>query len=146
MKSSDAQSETEPTYFDPEEIDMSEQQFAASLDIAGQMPQFEIDGPSVDSGQDEARARPVALAPSEAGSVAIHSAGAELEQQENGRGHREGVFENSGVTEAQTPADAKSDWRTLVSAKVSNYRERKPHKDRYPSLKLKFDPPPLMPR
>jgi uncharacterized RDD family membrane protein YckC len=138
MKSSDAQSETEPTYCDPEEIDMSEQQFAASLDKAGEKPQFEIDGPVAAHHPDDAGARPVASA--------AYSAGAELEEQEKGQDDREGVFESSGVIEAQTVADAESDWRTLVSAKVSNYRERKPHKDRYPSLKLKFDPPPLMPR
>src|SRR5436305_10094603 len=43
MNPSDVQSEIEPTYFDPEEIDMSEQQFAASLEISAAKPQFEID-------------------------------------------------------------------------------------------------------
>src|SRR6476661_2636809 len=43
MNPSDVQSDAEPTYFDPEEIDMSEQQFAASLEISVDKPRFEID-------------------------------------------------------------------------------------------------------
>ena len=44
------------------------------------------------------------------------------------------------VDSLQSP-DAQPDWRNLVSAKVNNYKARKPQKDRYPSLKLQFDPP-----
>src|SRR5689334_3593603 len=43
MNPSDVQSDSDPTYFDPEEFDMSEQQFAASLEISAERPQFEID-------------------------------------------------------------------------------------------------------
>ena len=43
MNPSDVQSETEPKYFDPEEVDMSEQQFAASLDATPAKPHFEIE-------------------------------------------------------------------------------------------------------
>src|SRR6478735_1183242 len=53
MNPSDVQSDTEPAYFDPEEIDMSEQQFAASLEISAEKPQFEID--DVDVGSEETR-------------------------------------------------------------------------------------------
>ena len=35
------------------------------------------------------------------------------------------------------------DWRGQVSAKVSNYRSRKPRIDRYPSLQLRFEGTPL---
>src|SRR5215831_2157393 len=43
MNPSDVQSESEPRYFDPEEADMSEQEFAASLEASPGKPQFEID-------------------------------------------------------------------------------------------------------
>jgi uncharacterized RDD family membrane protein YckC len=139
MNPSDVQSDTEPAYFDPEEIDMSEQQFAASLEIRGEKPQFEID--DVDLESEETRSvsvpRPVAIAESLA----------EAASSEEEACVRETAAQSVRVEKAPAridslqPPDAQPDWRNLVSAKVNNYKARKPQKDRYPSLKLQFDPP-----
>jgi len=129
MNPSDVQSETEPKYFDPEEVDMSEQQFAASLEATPAKPHFEI--------EEAASEAPVltqrpALQPTIDGpdpaqnEVQVHSAQPDAVDQHL----------------ANPPAPAvEPDWRSLVSAKVTSYKERKPHKERYPSLKLQFDPP-----
>ena len=49
-------------------------------------------------------------------------------------------------TPASVSADEVSppDWRDLVSAKVSSYKSRRPHPQRYPSLQLKFEQKPLL--
>jgi uncharacterized RDD family membrane protein YckC len=40
-----------------------------------------------------------------------------------------------------SPAPAEDpDWRGVVSAKVNSYRSRKPRRDRFPSLQLRFEP------
>ena len=125
MNSSDVQSETEPRYFDPEEVDMSEQQFAASLDATPAKPQFEIEEavsePSASAGIEPS---PVPHAVLNEGPVPGHEGPAPLEEMENISAHM-----------------PEPDWRSLVSAKVSSYKARKPHQERYPSLKLPFDPP-----
>jgi len=126
MNPSDVQSETEPRYFDPEEVDMSEQQFAASLDATPAKPQFEID---------EAVSDPAVPGPPRALETTPDVAGAEERAQSP---------EAASLRRGSEDACAQSsepDWRSLVSAKVSSYKARKPHKERYPSLKLPFDSP-----
>jgi uncharacterized RDD family membrane protein YckC len=138
MNPSDVQSDTEPAYFDPEEIDMSEQQFAASLEIRGEKPQFEID--DVDLESEETRSvsvpRPVAIAESLAEAASSEEACVRETAAQSVRVEKA----PARIDSLQTP-DAQPDWRNLVSAKVNNYKARKPQKDRYPSLKLQFDPP-----
>lgn len=125
MNPSDVQSETEPRYFDPEEVDMSEQQFAASLDATPAKPQFEIE---------EAVSELPVQGPPQALEPAPDVAGAEdLAQNPEAAILRQGS-EDAGHS-------SEPDWRSLVSAKVSSYKARKPHKERYPSLKLPFDSP-----
>jgi len=131
MNPSDVQSDAEPTYFDPEEIDMSEQQFAASLEIRANKPQFEID--EVEGQSEET---PTAI---------VEASGAEFLM--DGKLAREIVSQErhdaagSSLSAAPAAPEAQLDWRNLVSAKVNSYKARKPQKDRYPSLKLQFDPP-----
>ncbi len=128
MNRSDVQSETEPRYFDPEEVDMSEQQFAASLEATPAKPQFEIDeAASEPAAEPRPALEPNSVTPDVAicqGQVRSHNATTVLQDREN--------------THTQLP---EPDWRRLVSAKVNSYKARKPHKERYPSLKLQFDPP-----
>jgi len=106
---------------------MSEQQFAASLDATQAKPQFEIE----DAVLETASAAPPVLEP--------RSSTQEFD-----------VSEGPGQVTGQAPvtpegevlvAHPEPDWRSLVTAKVSSYKARRPHKDRYPSLKLQFDPP-----
>jgi uncharacterized RDD family membrane protein YckC len=132
MNPSDVQSDPELTYFDPEEIDMSEQQFAASLEISADKPQFELD---VVEGQCEG---PPQLSVSGNEAVKYLDAETPEEHVESGRG-ADGV--NAETANSVQPPEPQLDWRNLVSAKVNSYRARKPQKDRYPSLRLQFDPP-----
>jgi uncharacterized RDD family membrane protein YckC len=128
MNPSDVQSETEPQYFDPEEVDMSEQQFAASLDATPAKPQFEVE---------EAVSEPAPAAPTVVDPRPVKQAAEVSEEPDQ-------LTVAASAMEAELPvpaADPEPDWRSLVSAKVSNYKARKPHKERYPSLKLQFDPP-----
>lgn len=127
MNPSDVQSETDPRYFDPEEVDMSEQQFAASLDATPAKPQFEIE----EAVPETAMASPV-LEPSSA------TADVAVGEEQFPRHEAVTVCHEPENTPQQVP---EPDWRSLVSAKVTSYKARKPHKDRYPSLKLQFDPP-----
>ena len=133
MNPSDVQSDTEPTYFDPEEIDMSEQQFAASLEISADKLQFEIDEAE---GQSE-ETRQISVS-GENGAVEHLNAEAPEEHVESARGAEGAKAETSDPVQ---PPEPQLDWRNLVSAKVNSYKARKPQKDRYPSLKLQFDPP-----
>src|SRR5258708_8662222 len=138
MNPSDIQSESEPRYFDPEEVDMSEQQFAASLDISirEEKPQFVPDDVVAEGRGDDCQAmNSASAAPGEP------SIGSSIEKQR--------LLEVPEVSEAALPENAQqsahesdADWRDLVSAKVNSYKARKPRQERYPSLKLQFDAPP----
>ena len=109
---------------------MSEQQFAASLDATPAKPQFEIEEAVSEPAP---AARPAVLEPRSAPpDLAITERPAQVAEAP-------GIPE-PGAAPAQA-ADPEPDWRSLVSAKVSSYKARKPHKERYPSLKLQFDPP-----
>lgn len=134
MNPSDVQSETEPRYFDPDEVDMSEQQFAASLDASPARPRFEIE-------EAVPERAPVAPTPETSMPADVAFAGEPVQIAASAAPARdaEPVSIQAGLSEP--------DWRSLVSAKVTNYKARKPHKERYPSLKLQFDlPAPRMSR
>jgi uncharacterized RDD family membrane protein YckC len=114
-------------YFDPEMPDNSEQEFSASLEAPVERPRFVVD--AVDpaaavtgGGMAEIQGRAEEAFPAMAGTE--RPAGDE-------------PAEESG------PRDSPSDWRDVVSAKVSRYRSRKPRQDRYPSLQLQFEASPL---
>jgi uncharacterized RDD family membrane protein YckC len=130
MNPSDVQSETEPRYFDPEDVDMSEQQFAASLDATPAKPQFEIE----EVVSDPAPAAPPAVLEPRLATPDVALTGKPIQIEEAP------IIPEPGAALAEA-ADSEPDWRSLVSAKVNSYRAGKPHKDRYPSLKLQFDPP-----
>src|SRR5579871_3767537 len=114
MNSPETQSDSssQESYFDPEVMDTSEQEFSASLERSDQ-PSFIVDSPEnlpakVTENQDVER---MASRPSQT------------------QGHSE-IAGNEA---------AHSDWRDQVSAKVKHYKTLKPRKERYPSLQLQFD-------
>ena len=137
MNPSDVQSDNETRYFDPEEIDMSEQQFAASLAATPEKPQFAIDDPDPET----APSKPSVADASAAESLPVPSMGGSQAALDAPRAESGNLRIDS-----QEATDPEPDWRSLVSAKVSSYKARKPLPDRYPSLKLPFEPPPPMSR
>jgi uncharacterized RDD family membrane protein YckC len=118
MNSPETQSDSssQETYFDPEVMDTSEQEFSASLEMSGGVPVFVVDS------AENLVATPDAVENMEPRAPRPSTADAE---------HRD-----AAVTD-RTPH--KSDWRDQVSAKVKHYKTLKPRKERYPSLQLQFD-------
>src|SRR5512142_533739 len=119
MNPSDVQSETEPEYFDPEEIDMSEQQFAASLEKTAPLPQF-----VVDNAETETSAGPKAtlgcspvIADKVPDGLAPESAVADDRSQPALSGAKGPTTDDQADT--LRSADPEPDWRNLVSAKVN---------------------------
>jgi len=123
--------ELKPAYFDPDTPDISEQQFAASLEAEIEKPAF-----VVDQGRDS-----VAGAPGESScSESRSNSSGDSRPRLSGRVE----LDNSTVEQAQPnlPVDSITpDWRDQVSAKVNKYKSSKAPKVRYPSLQLQFDPP-----
>lgn len=109
-----------PTLIDPEAFDVSEQQFAASLEEKPVEPQerFVADD-----------AEPTASAAMAGDGAAEEAAGP------NGE-----TTEAVPVEPAVCPPPDPDSWRREVAAKVSHYRGRRPRAPRYPSLQLKFEP------
>ena len=141
MNPPDVQSDPEPEYFDPEEeVDMSEQQFLASLETA--RPEFVLDEAAVGCPAAEVLRQPAsrsneAIRPEER----QETMGSEsLPAASSGNGGSEVAEKDSKPIAAGATED---DWRSLVSAKVNKYKSRNPQADRYPSLKLPFEPVPL---
>ncbi len=127
------QFENEQRCFDPDEVDISEQQFAASLDasIGEEKPQFVLDdvtaeAPSMNSTPDMRVEPLIADSIERPSSVEAPEASAAASP------------ENSTLPDPAPDAD----WRDQVSAKVNHYKARKPRQERYPSLSLQFDAPP----
>jgi uncharacterized RDD family membrane protein YckC len=126
MNPPDTQPDSEPRYIDPEEVDMSEQQFQASLEVV--RPQFVVDEPlsACDPSLSIERTDGTCVAsPTDTPS--------EMPQAEAG--------EPGSRSEASE--DNEPDWRSLVSAKVNKYKSRRPQPQRYPSLSLQFEPTPI---
>jgi uncharacterized RDD family membrane protein YckC len=114
MNSPETQSDSssQESYFDPEVMDTSEQEFSASLERSDQ-PSFIVDSPDnlpakATENQDVER---MASRPSQ----------------------------TQGHSEIAGNEPTHSDWRDQVSAKVKHYKTLKPRKERYPSLQLQFD-------
>ena len=128
MNSSDSQSDSssETHYFDPEQFDRSEQQFAVSLEQKSAPARFVV----------EASEDPASLSASSSATspLEIDANAVEFINAEAAGGTDVGTSESAKESSAPQP-----DWRDLVSAKVSRYKSRKPQQARYPSLQLPLD-------
>jgi len=117
-------------YFDPDLPDTSEQQFSASLEAPIERPRFVLDVP-----EDPAAGAP----PGETGIEAVKGSLASVTKEPAGVAP---VLDQASkdTPEPEDELGAREHaWRDQVSAKVSNYRSRKPRIDRYPSLQLQFE-------
>jgi uncharacterized RDD family membrane protein YckC len=123
---------------DPDAFDASEQRFAASIEEEPAPPRFVVDSVpeasiSLDSsrqGNGSAPGRSVPPAPEEGGGLGAEEKPETSEPQA------------SLQADFLRPPDSDS-WRGEVAARVNNYRaRRRPREPRYPSLQLRFDPPP----
>ena len=133
MNSPETQSDSssQETYFDPEVIDTSEQEFSASLETSGEAAGFVVDSPDDSTGLKRSA---LALSEVEGARPSTSDAATDsdadpvlVKDQEQ--------YTSSSLTEAESH----SDWRDQVSAKVKHYKTLKPRKERYPSLQLQFD-------
>lgn len=153
MNPPDVQSDPEPEYFDPEEADMSEQKFLASLEAEASRPEFVLD----DAG---GLSQEVKLGPSRLdgpnGSAAAEAPSLEIHGQFAGQPSSSptSVANGGGLPDGdprpcdtlpENPRGTSDDWRSVVSAKVNRYKARRPQQERYPSLSLPFDPGPYRP-
>jgi uncharacterized RDD family membrane protein YckC len=125
-------------YFDPDMPDSSEQYFSASLEAAGERPRFVLDEPL-----DELKDDPKEPAAELGGEAAKSEAGVTEHPSVD---FSQPTSKDMPVSEPEIAAP-EHDWRDQVSAKVSNYRSRKPRVERYPSLSmslpLQFEVSPL---
>ena len=111
-----------PTLIDPEAFDVSEQQFAASLEEKpGQTrPQFVMEGDSAGGRSAEADGS---------------TPGVDEEAPAGGEDARGAELSPGEACEAAGPEA----WRREVAARVNRYRGKRPRPPRYPSLQLSFD-------
>jgi uncharacterized RDD family membrane protein YckC len=130
MNSPETQSDSssQETYFDPEVMDNSEQEFSASLEVRS-APSFVIDIPdkspvAADRANLTENVEPRASRPSTAGPEDPAIA----------------PFKTEDNADFSDDEPSPSDWRDQVSAKVKHYKTLKPRAERYPSLQLQFDP------
>jgi uncharacterized RDD family membrane protein YckC len=135
MNSPETQSDSssQETYFDPEVMDTSEQEFSASLETSGEASGFVVDSPETFAATTEVTdfAEHVERRAPRPSTTNLATQGdADLAISKN-----EDQYTSSSQTEAESP----SDWRDQVSAKVKHYKTLKPRKERYPSLQLQFD-------
>ena len=127
-------SETQPvpdqptTYFDPESPDLSEQEFAASLETI-ESATFVVDeleqsiGSSSSPCDDRSSSR---LGDPKLASEALPA--------------ETGALNEECLAEPEpSPRDQGSDWREQVSQTVNKYKSRTRHQVRYPSLQLQFE-------
>lgn len=143
MNSSETQpespSDSSMTYFDPEQADTSEQEFAVSLNQKAAPPAFRVE-------PDERfipRNQPQSVA------SAKQSVDSSFQTQPTAEAEKKDDFVSPAPGETpgqQAAVKPGADWRDLVSAKVSSYRSRRPQKERYPSLQLQFDAEPIRPQ
>ena len=135
MNSPETQSDSssQETYFDPEVMDTSEQEFSASLETSGEAPGFVVDSPETSAATPEVtdfaeNVERRAPRPSTTDLAIQGDTDREISKNEE-------QYTSSSQTDAESP----SDWRDQVSAKVKHYKTLKPRKERYPSLQLQFD-------
>jgi len=119
MNSPETQSDSSSheSYFDPEVMDTSEQEFSASLESAGRAPGFVVDPPDDPGSLERGASRPSTPVTADA--------------------RPSSKTEHEADISAAEPSP--SDWRDQVSAKVKHYKNLKPRKERYPSLQMQFD-------
>ena len=127
MNSPETQSDSssQETYFDPEVMDTSEQEFSASLEQPAGAPGFVVDAAAI----------PI-----------IGSNSPNTTEDLERRASRpsttiaeEAVIRTSETENKSEISSSPSDWRDQVSAKVKHYKTLKPRQERYPSLQLQFD-------
>jgi uncharacterized RDD family membrane protein YckC len=125
MNPSETQFDSSPqeTYFDTEVLDMSEQEFSASLETGDEPPPgFIVDSPGLVTAPFEGAHPSTANGATPPGTDPVETRDSEQ-------------YISSSAAEIQ----AQSDWRDQVSAKVKRYKTLKPRQERYPSLQLQFD-------
>jgi uncharacterized RDD family membrane protein YckC len=123
MNPPEAQSDSssQETYFDPEVLDTSEEEFSASLEHQAAELEFVVHPPDNSASLERRAPRP-----STTDETAHSDADSALTKTED--------------HSAFSPDErSKCDWRDQVSAKVKHYKTLKPRKERYPSLQLQFD-------
>lgn len=132
MNSPETQSDSssQETYFDPEVMDTSEQEFSASLETSSEEAGFVVDSPDDATGL---RRSAPALSDAEGARPSIKNAAA------NSAADLAPAKEEQYTSSSLAEAESHSDWRDQVSAKVKHYKTLKPRKERYPSLQLQFD-------
>jgi uncharacterized RDD family membrane protein YckC len=128
---------------DPDAYDASEQRFAASIEEKPAPPRFVVDAVPEPLINLEARE---GSPPAEASSRYPDELLGGPTPEDNRPGTEvkpETVAPDASLqAELLRPPDSGS-WRGEVAARVNNYRaRRRPREPRYPSLQLKFDPPP----
>ena len=134
-----------PSYIDPEEFDMSEQQFSASLEDPGVRPRFVLDR----SAEGATGRPPMSAEPTRSEPDSTSADGAGDKETDPSRSTDDGRHPNpngrilaDSELESSPNRNLASDWREQVSAKVNSYKSRRPRKERFPSLQLEFHPTP----
>jgi len=134
-------SSSQGTYFDPEVMDTSEEEFSASLETSGERPGFVVDpressiaGENAPDSTERMQRLTPARSEAEVSCPSNTDATAHPDADSAVAGDQQ-QYTSSSLTEAQSH----SDWRDQVSAKVKHYKTLKPRKERYPSLQLQFD-------
>ncbi len=148
MNSPESQSDSslQKTYFDPEAMDTSEQEFSASLEAS---PHSSF---VVDSAVNSAAKAPLSDLPENMDSpqhadeeANKHTEKVDVERLASrpSKPETDDAVISASETEDHSPISedepSTSDWRNQVSAKVKHYKTLKPRKERYPSLQLQFD-------
>jgi len=143
MNSPETQSDSssQETYFDPEVLDTSEEEFSASLDCEANGPDFVVDSPHDSTRNDSPRAASKKNDPTKLEEQANRWSTADPHIQQNPIEVSSPADNSRQASAVTSPIEQQpgSDWRDQVSAKVKNYKTLKPRKERYPSLQLQFD-------
>ena len=126
MNHSETQSEPGPSseYFDPEQADNSEQQFAVSLEANFEAPQFLVE----QEGSTPGPALPTCVQAEDV----VH-------EEDKNRCANATPDRTRGGGEPAAGRSVEEDWRNLVSERVNSYKSRRPRPQRYPSLHLGID-------
>jgi uncharacterized RDD family membrane protein YckC len=127
------------TYFDPEVLDTSEQEFSASLETSGERPGFAVDSPGSLAATPERANLTEKMEPRTpvlSGLERPRPFATEAAAQPDREPALTKTEDHPTISGDEPPG---SDWRDQVSAKVKHYKTLKPRKERYPSLQLQFD-------